>query len=305
MKNLVITIFIILLVSILALLLFTFQVRETELALKATFGRVSAADQITEPGVYLRWPFPIQRIYKFDSRMRVLEAEIGETTTKGAVPIIVNTYVVWSIAEPLTFFNAVETISEAESKLRSRISDTQNKVIGQHFFSEFVNSDPTKIQLEQIEDEMLTDLRQSVRNDYGIETRALGIKQLKISENVTEKVFERMRAARNRKTEATIAQGQAQATKIKTDADSKKTELLAAAEAMAKTIRGKGDAEAAKYYKLLEADTELAMFLRDIEALKKILEERSTVVFSAETAPFKLLEEMPDLKPAEPKEPEK
>jgi len=305
MKNIVIAIFIVLLISILALLLFFFQVRETELALKATFGSVSSEDQITKPGVYFRWPFPIQQIHKFDSRMRVLENVMCETTTKGAVPIIVNTYVVWRIAEPLAFFNAVETLAEAESKLRSRISNTQNKVIGQHLFSEFVNSDPTKIKLEQIEDEMLTDLKQSIRNDYGIEIRTIGIKQLKISEDVTEKVFARMRAARNRKTEATIAQGQAQATKIKTDADSKKTELLAAAEAMAKTIRGKGDAEAAKYYKLLEADQDLAMFLRDIEALKKILAEKTTVVVSTKTAPFKLLEEMPDLKPAESNSTEK
>jgi membrane protease subunit HflC len=305
MKNIVSAIFIVLLISILVLLLFTFQVRETELALKTTFGNVTSKDQITEPGVYFRWPFPIQQIHKFDSRMRVLEAEVGETTTKGAVPIIVNTYVVWKIAEPLAFFNAVETITEAESKLRSRISDTQNKVIGQHLFSEFVNSDPTKIKIKQIEDEMLADLKQSIRNDYGIEIRTLGIKQLKISKDVTEKVFARMGAARNRRTEATIAQGQAQATKIKTDADSKKTELLAAAEAMAKTIRGKGDAEAAKYYKLLEADPALAMFLRDIEALKKILAEKTTIVVSTKTAPFKLLEEMPDLKPAEPNSTEK
>ncbi len=303
MKNIVIVIFIVLLISVLAFLLFSFQVRETEFALVTTFEKPTR--EITTPRLCFRWPFPIQRVHKFDSRLRVLEVEVTETTTKGAVPIIVNTYVVWRIAEPLAFFNAVETITEAESKLRSRISDTQNKIIGQHLFSEFVNSDPTKIKLDQIEGEMLADLGQSVKNDYGIEIKTLGIKQLKVSKDVTEKVFERMRAARNRKTEATIAQGQAQATKIKTDADSKKTELLAAAEAMAKSIKGKGDAEAAKYYKLLEADPELAMFLRDIEALKKILAERATVVFSAKTAPFKLLEEMPDLKPAEPLSTEK
>jgi len=297
MKNIAIAIIIVLLIAVLVLLLVSFQVRETESALVTTFGRPTR--EITEPGWYFRWPIPIQQIHKFDSRTRVLEVEIGETTTKGAVPVIVNTYVVWKIAEPLAFFNAVETTTEAESKLRSRISDTQNKVIGQHFFSEFVNSDPTKIKFKQIEDEMLADLKQTVRDDYGIEIRTLGLKQLKISKDVTEKVFERMRAARNRKTEATIAQGQAQAIKIITDADSKKTELLAAAEAIAKTIRGKGDAEAAQYYKLLEADPQLAMFLRDIEALKKILQERATIVFSADTAPFKLLKEIPDLKPVE------
>jgi membrane protease subunit HflC len=221
------------------------------------------------------------------------------------VPIIVNTYVVWKIAEPLQFFRAVETVREAQSKLLSQISDTQNRVIGQHSFGEFVNSDLNKIRFEEIQKEMLDDLKQPVRDNYGIEVVALGIKQLKVSEDVSKEVFVRMRAERNRRTEATIAQGNAEVTKIKTDADSKKTELLAAAEARAKAIRGQGDAEAAKYYKMLEADPALAMFLRDIEALKKILEKNTTVVFSSKTAPFRLLEEMPDIKPRDPSEPEK
>lgn len=303
MKNIAVVILILLLVAVLILLLISFQVRETEFALVTTFDKPSR--EITEPGLYFRWPFPIQKVQKFDSRMRVLEVEVSETTTKGAIPIIVNTYVVWRIAKPLAFFNAIETLSEAESKLRSRVSDTQNRVIGQYFFGEFVNSDPSKIKFKQIEEEMLNDLAQSVINDYGIEIKTVGIKQLKISKDVTEKVFERMRAARNRKTETTIAEGQAEARRIKSDADSKKIVLEAAAEARAKAIRGIGDAEAAKYYKLLEEDPALAMFLRDVDALKKILKERATVVFSSKTAPFKLLEEMPDLEPNEPNKPEK
>jgi len=295
MKNIAITIFIIATAIVLGLYLVCFQVRETESALVTTFGKPTR--QITEPGLRFKWPAPIQYVYKFDSRLRLLEAELGETTTKAAVPIIVNTYIVWKIAEPLKFFNAVGTIREAENKLLSQISDTQNKVIGLHDFSEFVNSDPEKIKFDQIEVEMLADLKQSVRDDYGIEIRTMGIKQLKVSEDVTKDVFDRMRAERNRRTEATIAQGNAEATKIKTDADSKKTELLAAAEARAKAIRGQGDAEAAKFYKMLEEDPELAIFLRKIEALKKYLEKNSTIVISADTEPFRLLKEMPELEP--------
>jgi ribosomal protein L7Ae-like RNA K-turn-binding protein len=47
---------------------------------------------------------------------------------------------------------------------------------------------------------------------------------------------------------------------------------------------------------MLEADPELAMFLRDIEALKRILQEKTTIVLSADTEPFKLLRELPNLK---------
>ncbi len=294
MKNLAITIFIVLIVAVLGLYLVSFQVRETEAALVTRFGK--PVRQLTEPGWYFKWPPPVEREMTFDSRMRVFEADLGETTTKAAVPIIVNSYVVWSIAEPLQFFNAVGTVREAESKLLSLLGDVQNRVIGKHQFAEFVNSDPAKIKFEDIENEMLAELKQNVRDIYGIDIRHLGIKQLKVSEDVSKDVFERMKAERNRKTEATVAEGQAEATKIRTDADSKKTELLAAAEARAKAIRGQGDAEAAKYYKLLEQDPELAIFLRDIEALKKILQERTTIILSTDTEPFKLLKEKPDLK---------
>jgi membrane protease subunit HflC len=303
MKNIAITIFIVLIVAVLGLYLVSFQVRETESTLVTTFGKPTR--ELTEPGWYFKWPAPIQRVHPFDSRMRVFEADLGETTTKAAVPIIVNTYVVWKIAQPLQFFNAVGTIREAESKLLSQINDTQNKVIGRHYFAEFVNSDPSKIRFEQIENEMLTELRQSVRDDYGIEIKTLGIKQLKVSDDVSKDVFERMRAERYRKTLATISQGKAEATKIKSDADSKKTELLAAAEARAKAIRGEGDAEAAKYYKMLEEDPLLAMFLRDTEALKNTLKERATIVIPADTDPFKLLKQIPNIKPKDHNEPTK
>jgi len=306
MKSIAITIFIVLVVAILGLYLFSFRVRQIETALVTTFGKATKDSEIKEPGWYFRWPAPIQRVYKFDSRMRDFEADLGETTTKAAVPIIVNTYVVWKIAEPLAFFNANEhgSVREVQRKLLSQISDTQNRIIGQHFFGEFVNSDPSQIKFPQIEQEMLNELQRAVANaNYGIEIKTLGIKQLKVSEDVSKDVFERMKAERSRRTEATVSQGNAQATKIKTEADSIKTELSAAAEARAKAIMGQGDAEAAKYYKMLEEQPELAIFLRNIEALKETLKERATIVIPADAEPFSILKKMPDIVPSEPNEP--
>ena len=295
MKNIAITIFIALVLIVIGLYLVTFQVRETESVLVTRFGK--PVREITEPGLRLKWPAPIERVHSFDSRMHVFAADLGETTTKGAVPIIVNTYVVWRIAEPLKFLNAVGTVKEAEEKLYSQITDTQNRVIGQHSFGEFVNSEPTKIKFKDIEDEMLDDLKQTVSDEYGIEIKTLGIKQLKVSKDVTVKVFERMKAARNLRTEATISEGQGQATKIRGDANLKSSVLLTAAEARAEAIRGKGDAEAAKHYKKLEEDPEFAMLLRNLESLERILKERSTIVIPADSEPFILLKEKPLLIP--------
>ena len=296
MKNIAIAIFSAFIVITLSLYLVSFQVRETESCLVTTFGK--ATRPLVEPGVHFKWPFPIQQVYRFDSRMRVFAPQVEETPTAGGEPIIVNTYVVWKISRPLEFFNAVKTVRKAEDELlRSRIRNTQNNVIGRHYFSEFVNSDESRIKFEAIEAEMLSDLRQAVADaNYGIEIKALGMKQLKVSEEVSKEVFERMKAERNRRAEAIISQGTVEANKIRTDTDRKSQELLAAAEARAKRIRGQGDAEAAKHYEKLEDDPELAMLLRDLEALQKILADRTTLVVPTDKRPFSLLKEVPQIK---------
>ena len=61
MKNIIITIFTLLIVATLGLYLVSFQVRETEICLVTTFGEPTR--ELTEPKLYYRWPAPIQRIY--------------------------------------------------------------------------------------------------------------------------------------------------------------------------------------------------------------------------------------------------
>ncbi|OHB55627.1 MAG: hypothetical protein A2Y07_09740 [Planctomycetes bacterium GWF2_50_10] len=296
MKNIAVIVLVAVIVTVLMLFWVSFQVRETESALVTTFGKATKA--ITEPGWYPKLPAPIQFVYKFDSRLRVYEGVIEETTTRGGEPIVVTAYVVWKIAEPLKYFEAVGTDARAQEHLSNQLRDKRNSIIGQHYFSEFVNSDPTKIKFASIEKELKDQLGDAVKANYGIEVVDVGIKQLGVSEKVTQDVFERMSADRRRKTESIIAAGNAEAMKIRTEAESKRTVLMAAAQNRAKAIRGQGDAEAAQYYKDLEQDPALAIFLRQTEALKKILKDRSTIVISADSEPFKLLKEMPKIEPA-------
>jgi membrane protease subunit HflC len=307
MKNLAIALFVALIVIALGLYLVSFQVRETESCLVTTFGKATAEDQITKPGLYFKWPFPIQQVHKFDSRTRVFETESEETRTAGGEPIIVSTYVVWKIAEPLEFFNAIKTVNKAENELlRSRVRNVQNNAIGRHHFSEFVNSDPSKIHFEQIQNEMLADLQKAVTDaKFGVEIKTVGIRQLKVSKDVSKAVFARMKAERDRRAQEITSAGKGEAIKITTEANSKSAELVAAAEARAKRIRGVGDAEAAKHYKDLEKNADLAMLLRDIESLQKSLGNRTTLVIPTDSAPFNLLKGMPKPPSTEPNEPDK
>jgi len=297
MKNVSVLILVILIVAAAILFAFSFQVRETEKALVIRFGQHKRT--IDTPGWCWRLPGPIDKVYKFDSRNHLYTGVMEETTTKGGETINVTSYIVWKIADPLKFLKSVHDVQGAEENLENLLRDTQNTVIGEHYFSEFVNSDVEKIRFRQIEDEMTAAAREHALREYGIELRAFGIKQLGIDEDVTKAVFERMKADRNRKTAIIKSEGTAKADKIKTDAVLIKERLLALVEAEAMAIRGAGDAEAAKYYKSLEADPELAMLLWDFETLKKILKEKSTILLTGETDLIRLLKGTPQIEPKE------
>jgi len=303
MKNIAITIFTILIIITLGLYLVSFQVRETETCLVMTFGK--ADKPITEPGWKFKWPYPIQQIQKFDSRMKVYVPEVEETTTSGGEPIIVNTYVVWRIADPLLYYKATNKISDPERELlRSQIRHIQNSVIGKHEFSEFVNSDKDKIVFEKIESEMLTELRKSVEDaQYGMEIKTLGIRQLKVSEDVSTKVFDRMRADRIRKASATISEGDAEVRRINDEATMISGQIEAAAQARADVIRGEGEAEAARYYGMLNEDPMLAEFLLVINSIPEMLKDRTTIVIDTTKPPFTYLTGKPNIMLRDPNEP--
>lgn len=295
MKNLGVLFFVLFIAVCLVIYLISFQVRETEVAIVTTWGKPK--EPITEAGWYFKWPVPIEKVYKFDSRPRMFGGALEETTTKGGEPIIVDSYILWRINDSHKFLTAAESYEKAEQLLTSELRNAQNSVLGRYYFSEFVNSDPAKIKLGEIEGQMLKALQNSAISTYGIEILSAGIKKLKVNEKVTENVFARMREDRNRKKEAILKEGQAEATKIRTEAESIRDELLAAADARAKAIRAEGDAEAAKYYKMLEEDPDFAIFLRNLDALRNILSQRSTVILDQNTEPVELLKSVPDISP--------
>ncbi len=297
MRNISVLILVVILVAILGLTFFSFQVRETEKALVFRFGK--HVRTIEEPGWKLKWPIPIDVVYKLDSRSHLFERKMEETTTAGSEPIIVTSYVIWRIGDPLKYYTSVTDQENAEEKLVGLLGSAQNTVVGKYYFSDFVNADPTKIQFEAIEGDMLTNIQPKAL-EYGIDIQAVGIKRLAISEKITQQVFERMKEERKQKVQAILSEGDAMAKQIRSDAEAKRTELLAVVEAQAKSIRGQGDAEAARYYQMLDADPQLAIFLREIDALKKVLKEKSTLILGTDADPIRLLKAVPDLKPAPP-----
>ena len=116
------------LIVVLAFFGFTAEVREGECAVITRFGAPRA--EITDAGLYLRLPWPFEDIVKYDARRQYLESNYLETLTRDKRNIILNSYVVWEISDPLTYYNSVRSADIAEQYIRDLVTNATNGVLG-------------------------------------------------------------------------------------------------------------------------------------------------------------------------------
>lgn len=278
------------LLFIFAMILFAFQVRQTEVAVVTTFGRYSESSTIAEPGFKLRLPWPIQKVYKFDNRVQNFERKFEQTTTRDARNLLITVYIGWKIGDPEIFLQRFNgDVSKAKQNLENLVRDAKNGVIGQHPFSDLISTQPDQLKFDQIESEMLDSIQPKAKENYGIDVTMVGIKQLGLPEAITGKVFERMREERQRLVLRYQGEGEAKSIEIKAQADRQRREILAEAEAKADIMMGEAEAEANKYYQEFEKAPELAVFLLQLEALMAGTEEKTTLILDPNTKPFNLL----------------
>jgi len=280
-----------LLILIFALLLFTFQVRVSEVAVVTTFGQPRR--NITRPGPYLKWPWPIQRVYKFDQRVQIFEDKFTEGLTRDNNNLLTSVYVGWRITDAQAFFPKFMdgSVSAAERMLEGILANAKGAVVGRHHLADFVNADPQQLQFDAIEDEIKALAEAQLRtNQCGMTIEFLGLKKLGLPESVTQTVFDRMTSERKVLADRLQFEGEAEAQKIRSAADRQAAEALANAEAEATRIRGEGEARAAELLPVFERNPGLANFELRLKALEQSLQERATLILDERTPPFDLFQ---------------
>lgn len=277
-----------LLLGLFLLLLFVFQVRQTEVAVVTTFGK--ATRPITEPGLYFKWPWPIQKVTKLDRRLQSLEGKFEETLTLDQRNLLIMVFAGWRVADPALFYSRFNqgSLTEAERSIENILRAAKRAAVGTHPFAHFISATAGELRFDQIEKEILDTARRDA-SAQGIEIEVARIKRLGLPESVTEKVFDRMRAERNKEIERLRAEGAEEATKIKSAADLERDKLLASADAQARRIRGEGEAEAASSYGVFQQNPELAVLILKLDALEATLKERATLLLDPRTPPFDML----------------
>lgn len=273
--------------AILVLVTLLFIVREGESALVTTFGRITRTTD--EAGLYVRWPWPIQHVHTYDARTQIWSGPLEQTLTSDGKNVLVSLYAGWRIADTESFFQSLGAMDRATAAMEGLLRTYQHATLGRYPFSALINTDPDAFRFDDVENDIHEAARAEALDRYGLHLDFVGIRQLGLPESIAEKVYERMRAEREEIAERFRAEGEGEAIRLRAEADSRREQLLAQADAEGRRIRAEADAAAAEFYRTFEQDPELAHFLKKLEVLQQTLQNRATIILSADMEPYDLL----------------
>lgn len=282
-------------IVVLALVLFstTYTVRFTEVAVKTTFGEAGEGSIKSEPGLYLKWPYPIQTVTKYDRRIRLVTGQSETQQTADDFQIVMEAFLTYRVTNPLEFFRsfssagdrAQDHFARAEGDvlrdlLRSAMGET-SKFRMDELFTPVAGASKLP-ELEARVARLLesgSDAGQAL-SSYGVEIVSVGIDRIILPAETTDSVISRMGANRDRLAERFESEGRSQARAIEAEAAANTEKILAFARRRADEIAARGEAEAAPYLAEQNINPELAIFIQQIAMMREAMAKKFTLIFS-------------------------
>lgn len=267
---------------------FTCEVREGSCAVILRLGAVRR--EVTEAGLYLKLPWPFETVVKYDSRLQYLESDHLETTTEDKRNVIIQSYAVWKISDPLLYHNSVGTRGVAGSYIKDQVFSATNSVMGGYKLTGLVSLDREELKIEKIQSEIFERVRKSCRDNYGIEISDVSILRLSLPDTNLESVFDQMRADRQKDIDTIIANAQRDANAIISAADADAAAIIADGTTAAAEIKAQTETEVARIYAEAQAaNIELYRFLRELDTVISSVGESTVLVVKADSYPFNVL----------------
>jgi len=265
-----------------------FTVSEKEIAIITRFGRPIRT--ITEAGPHLKIPGFPEKVNRLDKRIHVFKTRPLQLLLGDKNPIILTCYVCWHISQPLQFFQSVTVPAVAQEKLADMVNAQLGNVLGDYSLSQIINVDPEEVKLAEIENRILTGCSLQAQRQYGLDVVDIGIRRISYPAIVTNAVYNRMKAEREKEAKKYRAEGLEEAAKIEAAADKTSSQIRAEAYKQAEIIKGEGDSESIRIYEeAYGQDPELYRFLDTLKTYKKILGRQTTLILSTDSELFRYL----------------
>jgi membrane protease subunit HflC len=256
-----------------------YTVDEREKTIVVRFGQVLRYDD--KPGVHFKTPFTDDVRY-FDARILTLDAEPTPFLTKEKKYVLVDSFVKWRLLDALQFYLTVGgSESEAKRRLEQLVNSGLRDEFGKRTVKDVISSDRAKIM------EILTTNADKEARKFGLEVVDVRLQRVDLPPEVSQSVFQRMKAERSRIANELRAQGAEAAEKIRADAERRREILLADAYRQAERLRGEGDARSTAIYAGAANNApEFYSLYRSLSAYKESFKSKDDILVIDPSADF-------------------
>ncbi len=262
-----------------------YVINEKERAIRLKFGEVVGAD--IQPGIHFKTPL-VDEIKRFDARVLTLDTNPSRFLTSGKKYVIVDSYAKWRIKNVRAYYKATSgNRLEASNLLANQVNKGLRDEIAARTLHEVVSGE---------RDELMTQLTASLntqtQDDLGIEILDLRVKAVDLPDDLSNSVYDRMAAEREREAREFRSQGKELAEGIRADADRQKTVIEAEAYRDAERTKGEGDAEASRIYAAAyNKDPEFYAFTRSLKAYTETFSQSDVLLLKPDSDFFRYMKD--------------
>ncbi len=285
-----------------------YTVDETEQVVLTQFGKV-VGETKRDAGFYLKIPV-IQNANYFPKNLLEWDGDPGQIPTLDKTFIWVDTFARWKIVDPLKFFQTVNNVTGALSRLDDIIDAAVRNFVTSFSLIETVRKtnrelDTFELGVEEAKDrrdlglvkvgrekiaEGIMEQAQPKLAKFGIELVDVKIKRVNYVEQVQKSVFGRMIAERKQIAEKFRSEGTGEARKIEGDKEKELKRITSGAYKTAQEVMGKADATATKIYAdAYGLDPDFYSFVKTLDLYKNTLDEGCSLVLSTDSEFLKYL----------------
>ena len=267
---------------------FTLTVREGTSVLVSRFGEIRAIH--TDAGLHLKLPWPFEQAVVYDTRSQYLDSGYTETLTNDKKNIILQTYMIWHIADVQKYHMSIGNTGVAADYLNDLLANAKNGVMGGYTLSNLVSTQNNDLRVDEISADIEEQVRKKALDSYGIAVESVRIKRLALPDANVQSVLEQMVADRQKYANELLAEGKRDAAIITGEANAEAAQILADGKLEAASIDAETERQVAEIYReAYEDNAELFIFLKKLIALENSVNENTVIVMPASDSPFDIL----------------
>ncbi|MDR2209720.1 MAG: protease modulator HflC, partial [Azoarcus sp.] len=188
----------------------------------------------------------------------------------------------WRIVDPQLYYQSVTgNRAGAEVRLDQAVSAGLREEFGKSTVQEVISVKRDVIM------QQMNERANTAAQSFGVEVIDVRLKRVEYPPEVSDNVYSRMAAERKRDANESRSRGDAEAERIRAEADREVTIIVAKATSEALQTKGEGDAKAAAVYaEAYNADPEFYSFYRSLQAYRASFAGKDDLIVVAPDADF-------------------